>query len=125
MGRYTKALDAIKSLHKEKKQEVKTEKAKLHSLTGEKARFNELKTCISDLAARIASKSIDHEDAMKHHQEQVDSNEKLKEESDKFRQIHVTVSNLASTKQQYRQELEALRETLQELAGTLIPVYPR
>jgi DNA repair protein RAD50 len=122
MGRYTKALDAIKSLRKEKVQELKTEKEKLESLAREKTHFDKLRSRISDLTAQIAAKTIEREEVEKQHELQMASNSKFYESSTKFREIYIKVDSLTSAKQRYEEELEALKETLQELAGTPIPL---
>ena len=119
--RYTKALDAIKSLRKDKVAELKTENVKLESLSKEKATADALRNTISDLTADIAQNSIELDQKKEELRLQTDSNKKFYESSTKFREIYIKVDGLNSTKKHYQEELDALKENLHELAGIILP----
>jgi len=59
--RYTKALDSIKALRKDRVADLKAEKERLESLSREKQHADKLRKRISDLASTIATKEIDYE----------------------------------------------------------------
>lgn len=115
--RYTKALDAIRSLRKDKVAELKAEKEKLDSLAREKAHSDKLKGRISDLSAQIAAKRIEHEEMSQDYERKVAANKKFYDSSTKFREIYIKVDSLNNNKKHYQEELDSLKETLQELAG--------
>ncbi|TFY73425.1 hypothetical protein EWM64_g10589, partial [Hericium alpestre] len=68
--RYTKALDSIKSLRKDRMAELKAEKERLESLSREKTHADKLKSRISDLNATIAAREVEF-DETKHLYEQL------------------------------------------------------
>ncbi|KAH9042066.1 hypothetical protein EDB85DRAFT_2071691 [Lactarius pseudohatsudake] len=102
--RYTKALDSIKALRKERVAEQKTEKERLESLAREKGHADKLKARISDLSASIAKKER--------------SNRKFEEGATKFREIYIRVENLEKEKLKYQEELAELRPNVQETHDT-------
>jgi DNA repair protein RAD50 len=118
-------LDAIKSLRKEKVAELKTEKEKLDSLSREKGHADKLKGRMAEFSTSIAAKTIEIEEVQELHSRQVVSNAKFYEQSAKFREIYIKVDTLTNSKQHYQAELEDLKVTLQELAGTNHAWYDR
>ncbi|GJF00265.1 DNA repair protein rad50 [Phanerochaete sordida] len=116
--KYTKALDAIKTLRKDKTSELKAEKAKLEGLATEKAHADKLKSRISELSSQIAAKTLEHEELSKQHAALVSANEKFYQSSIKFRQIYMEVETLTKSIQRDEEDLNQLKLTLQELAGT-------
>ena len=58
--RYTKALESIKTLRKDRVSELKTDKERLESLSREKGHADKLRARIADLTSSIALKEIEH-----------------------------------------------------------------
>ncbi|KAI0304359.1 hypothetical protein B0F90DRAFT_1666864 [Multifurca ochricompacta] len=100
--RYTKALESIKALRKERVGELKTEKERLESLAREKGHADKLRARISDMSASIAAKEV----------------EKFEEGAIKFREIYLRVENLEKEKEKYQEELSELRANVQETLDT-------
>src|ERR1700733_4358416 len=59
-SRYTKALEAIKSLRKDRVSELKADKERLESLSREKAHADKLKNRIADLRSTIENKELEY-----------------------------------------------------------------
>ncbi len=59
--RYTKALDSIKTLRKERVADLKAEKEHLEGLRRERGTADKLRKTISDLTSTIASKQIKYD----------------------------------------------------------------
>jgi DNA repair protein RAD50 len=117
--RYTKALDSIKALRKERVAELKTEKERLESLAREKGHADKLKARISDLSASIARKEVEYQDTKKLYEALARSNRKFEEGATKFREIYIRVENLEKEKLKYQEELAELRPNVQETHGKL------
>lgn len=117
--RYTKALDSIKALRKERVAELKSEKERLESLAREKGHADKLKARISDMNASIATKEGDYQEAKKLYEALARSNRKFEEGATKFREIYLRVGSLEKEKQKYQEELAELRPNVQETRGTL------
>ncbi|EKM56919.1 uncharacterized protein PHACADRAFT_208087 [Phanerochaete carnosa HHB-10118-sp] len=116
--KYTKALDAIRSLRDKKAQELRIEKEQLDSLRLEKTRSDGLKARFSELTRSIAAKSHEYKEAEKKHALKVASNQEFCESFTKSREICVKVDGLTATKRRYEEELGNLKGSLQELAGS-------
>ncbi|KAH8998513.1 hypothetical protein EDB92DRAFT_1835583 [Lactarius akahatsu] len=116
--RYTKALDSIKALRKERVAEQKTEKERLESLAREKGHADKLKARISDLSASIAKKEVEYQDSKKSYEALARSNRKFEEGATKFREIYIRVENLEKEKLKYQEELAELRPNVQETHDT-------
>ncbi|KAH9049850.1 hypothetical protein EDB84DRAFT_1555814 [Lactarius hengduanensis] len=116
--RYTKALDSIKALRKERVAEQKTEKERLESLAREKGHADKLKARISDLSASIAKKEVEYQDTKKSYEALARSNRKFEEGATKFREIYIRVENLEKEKLKYQEELAELRPNVQETHDT-------
>jgi DNA repair protein RAD50 len=117
--RYTKALDSIKALRKERVAELKSEKERLESLAREKGHADKLKARISDLSASIARKEVEYQDTKKSYEALARSNRKFEEGATKFREIYIRVENLEKEKMKYQEELAELRPNVQETQGKL------
>lgn len=115
--RYSKALDSIKALRKDRVAELKVEKERLDGLSREKARADKLNSRKSDLNCTIAAKEIEYEELKKEYELLVKANQKFYDSATKFREIYVKVENLTKEKARYQEELDETRETLQELDG--------
>ena len=118
--RYTKALDSIKALRKERVAELKSEKERLESLSREKGHADKLKARISDLSASIARKEVEYQDTKKSYEALARSNRKFEEGATKFREIYIRVENLEKEKMKYQEELAELRPNVQETQGKLL-----
>ena len=117
--RYTKALDSIKALRKERVAELKAEKERLESLAREKGHADKLKARISDMNANIATKEGDYQEAKRLYEALARSNRKFEEGATKFREIYLRADHLEKEKQKYQEELAELRPNVQETDGTL------
>jgi DNA repair protein RAD50 len=115
--RYTKALDSIKALRKERLAELKADRERLDSLSREKAHADKLKGRISDLNATIADKEVQYEEAKKEYDEMVIANQKFYDYATKFREMYVAYQNLQDQKTRLQAELEDARENMQEIEG--------
>ena len=69
------------------------------------------------MTADIAAKSIEHDEVQTEHRLKAESNKKFYDSSTKFRETYVKVDNLNKIKSHYQEELDGLKETLQELTG--------
>jgi DNA repair protein RAD50 len=115
--RYTKALDSIKSLRKDRVADLKAEKERLSSLSLEKSHADKLKSRMSDINSNIATKEIDRNELNERYNAVVASNAKFLETATKFREIFVKVEALGEKKSRYQEELDSARENLQEIQG--------
>ncbi|KAI0354999.1 hypothetical protein OH77DRAFT_379119 [Trametes cingulata] len=116
--KYTKALDNIKALRKERMADLKAESERLESLAREKAHADKLKSRIAEMNGLIASLTTEYESLRAAYDQQVRSNQHLNDTGSKFREIYVKAEQLAQRKEQYKEELSLARESLQEISGT-------
>ncbi|KAJ7459863.1 hypothetical protein FB451DRAFT_1182155 [Mycena latifolia] len=101
--KYTKALDSIKALRKDRVAELKAEK--------EQSR-------IADLNQTIAAKEVEHDETKKAYDEIVISNQKFYDYATRFRELYLRVQNRQENIANIKRELEESRENLQEIPGT-------
>ncbi|KAI0702294.1 hypothetical protein BC835DRAFT_1404375 [Cytidiella melzeri] len=116
--KYTKALDNIKTLRKDRVAELKAEKERLSSLSLEKAHADKLRTRMSDMTSNIAAKEIERDQLTERYNIVVAANAKFLETATKFRETFVKVEALEEKKKRYQEELDSARENFQEIAGT-------
>jgi len=116
-SRYTKALDSIKSLRKDRVAELKAEKERLESLSREKQHADKLRGRIADLTSTIATKEVDYEQTKKEYEDLVKSNAQFYDYSTKFREMYLKIGNLQDRKKRYEAELELAKENVQEVEG--------
>ncbi|KAI0345847.1 hypothetical protein BDW22DRAFT_1353452 [Trametopsis cervina] len=116
--KYTKALDAIKSLRKDRVADLKADKERLNSLSLEKAHADKLKTRISDVTSNITAKEMERDELTEKYNAVVTANAKFLETATKFRETFVKVEALEEKKKRYQDELDSARENLQEISGT-------
>ena len=119
-ARYTKALDSIKALRKDRVADLKADKERLESLSKEKAHADNLRTRIAELNNAITSKQLKYEEYKAQYEELVKNNARFYESATKFREMYVKVENLQQKKEHYQQELSEARETVQEIEGALM-----
>lgn len=116
-SRYTKALDSIKALRKDRVAELKAEKERLESLSREKSHADKLKGRVSDLHSTIAAKEVEYDETKKLYDSVVEANQKFYDYATKFRELYLTVQNLQDKKARYQSELEEARLNVQEVVG--------
>ncbi|KZT23428.1 P-loop containing nucleoside triphosphate hydrolase protein [Neolentinus lepideus HHB14362 ss-1] len=116
--RYTKALDAIKALRKDRVAELKAEKERLESLSKEKVHADKLKSRISDLTAAIASKEIEYDQTKKGYEQLVLANKKFYDYATQFRELYLKIQNMEQNRDRYKTELESAKENVREVEGT-------
>ncbi|KII86927.1 hypothetical protein PLICRDRAFT_665598 [Plicaturopsis crispa FD-325 SS-3] len=116
--RYTKALDNIKALRKDRVAELKAEKERLESLAREKAHADKLKGRIADINSDIAAKEIEHEEAKKTYEALVVSNQRFQDLATKFREMYVRVQSLQEKQARFQSELDDAKVNVQEVEGT-------
>ena len=118
--RYTKALDSIKALRKDRVADLKADKERLESLSKEKAHADKLRARTVELNNNITSKQLQYEECKAQYERLVKSNAHFYESATKFRELYVKVENLQQKKEHYQQELSEARETVQEIEGMAI-----
>ncbi|CAL1713176.1 unnamed protein product [Somion occarium] len=116
--KYTKALDNIKALRKERAADLKAEKERLESLAREKGHADKLRARIADLNSSMGAKELEYEEAKKEYERLVASNQRFYDSATKFRDIYSKVESLQEKKERFEQDLAEARENLQELEGT-------
>ncbi|KAF7987104.1 hypothetical protein HWV62_291 [Athelia sp. TMB] len=116
--RYTKALDSIKALRKDRVADLKAEKERLESLSREKSHSDKLRARIADMSSTIATKEVDYEDTKQQYEDLVKSNAQFYNYSTKFREMYIKIENLQERKKRYQDELEESKESIQEVEGT-------
>jgi DNA repair protein RAD50 len=115
--RYTKALDAIKSLRKDRVAELKTEQERLESLSREKAHSDKLVKRVSDLNSTITAKELEYEEVKREYDQLVQANKKFYEQSTKFREMYLKLESLQEKKTRYEEDLANAKENLQVVSG--------
>lgn len=118
--RYTKALDSIKSLRKDRVAELKTDKERLDGLSREKNHADKLKARIADLNQEIAAKEVEHDDTKKAYDELVVSNLKFFEYATHFREVYIRVENAEENMARIQVDLDEAKVNLQEMPGWFI-----
>ncbi|KAH9854720.1 hypothetical protein C2E23DRAFT_726150 [Lenzites betulinus] len=122
--KYTKALDNIKALRKERMADLKAESANLEGLVREKAHADKLKSRIGEMNGLINTLTTEYDELRAAYEQQVRSNQLLNDTGSKFREIYIKVEQLNSRKEQHKEELSLARENLQEIeeGSKLMPV---
>ncbi|KAF6755949.1 hypothetical protein DFP72DRAFT_305480 [Ephemerocybe angulata] len=117
--RYTKALNSIKDLRKDRVAELKAEKERLIGLSREKQHLDKLLGRINDAQTEISLKESEYETAKEDHDRLAEDNRKFYELNSKFREIYKEVENLEKLKARSQQDLEDARVgNFEELPGT-------
>ena len=100
--------------------DLKAESERLESLAREKAHADKLKARITEMNAKIAARTADHEELRAAYEQQVRSNQILNDTGSKFREIYVKADQLTQRRDQYKEELNLAKENLQEIPGVFI-----
>ncbi|KAM6494341.1 AAA domain containing protein [Amanita muscaria] len=116
--RYTKALDSIKTLRKERMSQLNTEKERLLGLSREKAHSDKLKNRVTDSKSTIAAKEVEYEQAKSQHDSLAEANRKFYDYSSKFREIFVKVEGLEEKEQRLKSDRDEAKLNIQELPGS-------
>lgn len=116
--RYTKALDSIKALRKERVAELKVDKERLESLSKEKAHFDKVKARLNDLQSSIAVKETRHEKLRAECDQLIATNKRFYESATKFREKYIEIEHLQNDVERYTKDLEDAMEHVKEMSGT-------
>jgi DNA repair protein RAD50 len=116
---YTKALDSIKSLRKERVTDQKAEKERLESLSKEKAHADKLLKRISEMNSSITAKQAEYEETKKEYDSVCVANRKFNDQATHFRQIYMKQEQLTSRRKGLLEELEEMKGELKEIQGPL------
>ncbi|KAG6831939.1 hypothetical protein H0H92_006540 [Tricholoma furcatifolium] len=116
--RYTKALDNIKALRKDRVADLKAENERLQSLAREKSHSDKLKDRISQLHSTISQKQVEYEETKKEYEALVTANRKFNDYATKFREMYMKVESLTETKARLEIELNETKLHYQEIVGT-------
>ena len=115
--RYTKALDAIRSIRKERIAELKTERERLESLSREKARSDKLVKRISDFNSLITTKELEYEEVKHEYDQLVQANKRFYEQNTKFKEMYMKLERLQEKKTRYEEDLANAKKNLQVVSG--------
>ncbi|KAG5648426.1 hypothetical protein DXG03_005000 [Asterophora parasitica] len=116
--RYTKALDNIKALRKDRVADLKAENERLQGLSREKAHADKLKDRISQLNSTIAAKHVEYEETKKEYEAIVEANQKFYDYASKFREVYMKIGVLEEKKERLHIDLDEVKLNLQEVVGT-------
>ncbi|PFH54076.1 hypothetical protein AMATHDRAFT_852 [Amanita thiersii Skay4041] len=116
--RYTKALDSIKSLRKERMADLNAEKERLVGLSREKTHADKLKNRIAELKSTIAAKEIDYEKTKNQYDSLVEANQKFYEYANKFREMYMKVQTLVERKGRLELDRDETKLNIQEIPGS-------
>ncbi|RXW22871.1 hypothetical protein EST38_g2975 [Candolleomyces aberdarensis] len=117
--RYTKALDNIKNLRKERVADLKAEKERLLGLSREKQHLDKLKGRVKDATANIAAKEVEYDTSKDEFDRVAEENRKFYEYNSKFREIYKDVENLEQMKARLQRDLQEARDgNFEELPET-------
>lgn len=115
--RYTKALDNIKALRKDRVGDLKTEKERLEGLAKEKGHADKLRARISELKNTIHVKEITYEETKRDYDEVVVANAKYYEYASRFREIYIKIENLQEKQKTLQADLDETRVNVPEILG--------
>lgn len=115
--RYTKALDSIKSLRKDRVADLKADQERLESLSREKAHSDKLVGRISDRNSTITAKELEYEEVKREYDELVQANKKFYEQGTKFREMYLKLETLQEKKSRHEEDLANAKENLQVVSG--------
>ncbi|KAL0961152.1 hypothetical protein HGRIS_006124 [Hohenbuehelia grisea] len=116
--RYTKALNSIKDLRKERVADLKAESARLELLARDKGQADKLKSRIADLNVTVGTKEVEYENTKKEYDALVTANQKFYDYATKFREMYVKIESLQEQQKLYQDQLAEARLNLQEIPGT-------
>ncbi|GAC72691.1 DNA repair protein RAD50 [Moesziomyces antarcticus T-34] len=110
--RYTKALDNIKSLRKDRTNQLKVDKAALEGLKVDKDRADTIKSKLTHLQADLAQKEAKLEDLNEEIRIKTVQNSKFYDEATRFREIVSRAETLEEKERLHKENMEALKATM-------------
>ncbi|KAF5385696.1 hypothetical protein D9757_005521 [Collybiopsis confluens] len=110
--RYTKALENIRTLRKDRVSDLKAEKERLESLAKEKAHAEKLRKRITELTSAIHAKEITYEETKKEYEEQVAANVKFQEYARRFREVYLKFESLEERKKGLEEDYDEARTNI-------------
>ena len=122
---YTKALDSIKALRKERVADQKAEKERLESLSKEKAHADKLLKRITDINSSNTDKQAEYEEMKKEYDNVCVANRKFNDKATHFREIYMTQEQLTISRKRLLEELEEMKGELKEIEGVSNPILLR
>ncbi|KAG8832048.1 DNA repair protein rad50 [Serendipita sp. 399] len=124
-SKYTKALDAIKNLRKERLAELKVDKERLEGALREKNHADKLKSRIEDLNATVAGKEAEYQELNERVAALEVQNKEFYERATHFRDIFLHYETAQNRKNQLEMDLRDISESLELLEGTDIELEDR
>ncbi|KAL1742353.1 P-loop containing nucleoside triphosphate hydrolase protein [Schizophyllum fasciatum] len=116
--KYTKALESIKQVRKDRVADLKTEKVRLEGIARDKAQYDKLKSRISDLSQTIVAKEAEYDQVKVEYEAMVDANQKLYEQANAFRETYMRVQTLEDQKKRLKQDIEDAKAEMKEEEGS-------
>ncbi|GAC97185.1 DNA repair protein RAD50 [Pseudozyma hubeiensis SY62] len=116
--RYTKALDNIKSLRKDRTVQLKVDKAALEGLKVDKDRADTIKTKLTHLQADLAQKEAKLEDLNDEIRVKTVQNSKFYDEATRFREIVSRAETLEEKERLHKENMEALQASMTPIKDT-------
>ena len=116
--RYTKALDNIKSLRKDRTNQLKVDKAALEGLKVDKDRADTIKTKLTQLQAELAQKEAKLEDLNEEIRTKTVQNSRFYDEATRFREIVSRAETLEEKERLHKENMEALQATMTPIKDT-------
>ncbi|KAF7288559.1 AAA-23 domain-containing protein [Mycena chlorophos] len=113
--KYTKALDSIKSLRKERVAELKAEKERLEGLAREKSHSDKLRGRINNLKDEIAQKEANYQDTKDKYDELVRANAKFLESATSFKTIYIQLEAIEKNIERLQEDLDGAKSSIQEM----------
>ncbi|KAG8966435.1 DNA repair protein rad50 [Tulasnella sp. 419] len=110
--KYTKALDNIKAIRKERVAELKVEKERLEGLANEKRLAQKLQDKINELSASIAETEMEITKLQDEESRIVAENVKFADQAAKFKEYYMRADELAKRLDTDRSDAKALEESL-------------
>ncbi|KDQ20852.1 hypothetical protein BOTBODRAFT_124714 [Botryobasidium botryosum FD-172 SS1] len=112
--RYTKALENIKTLRKERVAELKADNERLKSLQIEKSHADKLRAKINALNVSIEAKEQEAQELKTNADRMTIENAKYYELSTQFRETYIKIESLERRKKQLLEDLQTTEQTVEE-----------
>ncbi|PVG02753.1 putative RAD50-DNA repair protein [Serendipita vermifera] len=117
-SKYTKALDAIKALRKERVSELKIDQERLQGNLREKFHGDKLKARIADLTATVNRKGAEYDELKTTAEALAVQNKEFYEKATKFRDTFLKFEAAEKRKTQLEHDLSFISDSLEVLDGT-------
>lgn len=113
--RYTKALENIKALRKDRMAELKAEKERMEGLSREKGHSDKLKGRINELQTTISEKEVHREEVKTQLDAVAEANRKLDVTANAFRRTYEQYNNLENALRKLEEDLKDIKLDVKEL----------